>query len=625
MSQKGEAVRIPAEADHSRIALELVRAKRSLVSDPGAAVWRAREFLEEFPDCPEALLLLADALRRTGDVQNARAILEASMEILPRPEAASVQDSAPANEHLQLQGAVAVSGARRLGKLEDLMLEFLESEPDDVDAINLLAKIALSNQRMTDAEALLERCIELAPDFAEVRYNFAVALLALDKNPEGIAELERILVQEPQNPAYRTLMGAALVADGQLEKSLRWHEAIVRDFPAQLLAWTNYAETLGALGRQDECIAAYREVIRRCPWFGAAWWALASQRAFRFAEPEIGVMQAQLARPDLPSDDRILLHFALGKACEVFGRYAESFENYDKGNAIRRADIRYSADRASLHVSNCKALFTRDFFDERSAAGCATAGPIFIVSLPRSGSSLIEQILSSHSAIEGIGELPDILMLAKNIHYNYPGWDYPEVLDMLDLGELKALGERYLETSRVRRKLGRPWFTDKAPRNYNEIGFIHLILPNAKIIDVRRHPLACCFSNFAQHYTSGQIFTYNLTDLGRSYRDYVELMAHYDEVLPGRIHRVFYEDLVQNPEQQVRRLLDYLELPFEQECLRFYETERHVKTASAEQVRLPIYRDAVEHWRNYEPWLDSLKEALGPVLAAYPGVHAEPD
>jgi hypothetical protein len=330
-------------------------------------------------------------------------------------------------------------------------------------------------------------------------------------------------------------------------------------------------------------------------------------------------MRAQLARTDLEDTDRFTSSH--GKALEDERRFEESFGHYSRGNALRRTGIRYSPQENAEHVRRSKAVLTREFFAHRVGTGTPAPDPIFVVGLPRSGSTLVEQILSSHSQVEGTMELPDIIGMARALggrKLRSEESHYPEVLASLDAKEFHALGERYLSQTRIQRKAGTPFFIDKMPNNFAHVGLIHLMLPHAKIIDARRHPLGCCFSGFKQHFARGQHFTYNLDDLGRYYRDYVELIAHFDSVLPGRVHRVLYERMIDDTEGEVRRLLAYCGLPFEQECLRFHENERAVRTASSEQVRIPIYREGVDHWRNYEPWLAPLKQALGPVLEAYP-------
>jgi hypothetical protein len=337
----------------------------------------------------------------------------------------------------------------------------------------------------------------------------------------------------------------------------------------------------------------------------------------------VQVMRTQLQDARLQDDDRLHFHFAAGKALEDAGRYAESFEHYAAGNAIRRGQVRYDPEENADHVRRSRAALTPDFFAARAGSGSPAPDPIFIVGLPRSGSTLIEQILASHSQVEGTQELPDLAILARRLSGKKLRSQeslYPEVLAELGMNDFHALGEEFLTMTRVQRKSAAPLFIDKMPNNFAHVGLIHLILPNAKIIDARRHPLGCGFSCFKQHFARGQHFTYDLAELGRYYRDYVALMVHMDEVLPGRVHRVFYESMVEDTEAEVRRLLAYCHLPFEEACLRFYENERAVRTASSEQVRTPIYREGLDQWQHYEPWLGPLKNALGPVLETYPAV-----
>jgi len=336
--------------------------------------------------------------------------------------------------------------------------------------------------------------------------------------------------------------------------------------------------------------------------------------------PELSVEVHRHAR-DLKSDHRLNLEFAVGKALEDRGDYAASFQHYAVGNALRLDQVPYSADDTSARLRRVREMYTTDFFRAREGAGCDAADPIFIVGMPRAGSTLVEQILASHSAVEGTMELPDIIAIARRLSgrkSRSQTSNYPEILANLDADALAKLGSEYLERTQIQRKLGRPHFIDKMPNNFAHVGLIHLILPKARIIDARRHPLGCCFSVFKQHFARGQAFSYEQTELGRYYADYADLMEHFDDVLPGRIHRVLYEDVVNDPEREVRRLLDYCGLPFEEECLHFYRNSRAVRTASSEQVRQPIFREGVDQWRHYEPWLEPLKSALGRVLQEYP-------
>jgi tetratricopeptide (TPR) repeat protein len=378
---------------------------------------------------------------------------------------------------------------------------------------------------------------------------------------------------------------------------------------------------LKTAGRQAESIEAYRRSIELEPSLGEAYWSLANLKTYRFAPAEIEAMATQLARGDLGAEDRLHFHFALGKAMEDAGDHAAAFAHYAEGNRLRRTTLAYDADETTALVRRAQSLFTPDFFASRRGSGAPSPDPIFVVGLPRSGSTLVEQILASHPAVEGTMELPDLLGLVRELsgrtRRSEPS-KYPDALAELGPEALRALGERYLAQTRIQRKTDKPFFIDKMPNNWAHVGLIHLILPNARIVDTRRHPLSCCFSAFKQHFARGQGFTYSLEDVGRYYRDYAALMAHFDSVLPGRVHRVHYERMVEDTETEIRRLLAHCGLEYDERCLHFYENDRAVRTASSEQVRSPIFRDAVDHWRHYEPWLGPLRQALGPVLDGYP-------
>ena len=442
-----------------------------------------------------------------------------------------------------------------------------------------------------------------------------------NKWTEALNEIEHLMVDEPANPGLRNLKAAVLNRVGEYEASIALYRAVLNDYPRQPKVWMSLGHALKTANHNAESIEAYRRCIEIAPQFGEVWWSLANLKTFRFTPEDVATMRAQLERADLTNDDRFHFHFSLGKALEDAGDYAASFEHYAKGNALRRKLIRYDAEENAGHIERSKRLFTKEFFAERAGWGSDSPDPIFIVGLPRSGSTLIEQILSSHSQVEGTQELPDISMIARmiaNRTSRAEGTAYPRALEKYSAEELRALGERFLERTRIQRKTSRPLFIDKMPNNWAHVGLIQLILPNAKIIDARRHPLACCFSCFKQHFARGQTFSYDLDELGRYYRDYVELMAHFDETLPGRVHRVFYENMVEDTEGEVRRLLAYCGLPFEDGVLRFHENQRAVRTASSEQVRRPIFREGLDQWRHFEPWLDPLKTALGDVLDRYP-------
>jgi tetratricopeptide (TPR) repeat protein len=505
-------------------------------------------------------------------------------------------------------------------RAEQDLREYIAEHPEDADALWLLAHVMMRLGRLREAVPLLERCAELAPDFALARFNYASLLFHFCQFPAALNELEQLLSSDHHNPIFLELKADLLDAMGNAEKLLAIRQRLASEHPDRPESWIGYGHALRASGLQDKSVAAYRKAIECRPSSGEAYWSLANLKTFRFTDGDIAAMEGLLKNPDTPSDDRINLLFALGRAYELLGVYRRSWEHYARGNAALRIHIPRDPDTTTERVAADKALFTREFFQSRSDAGCKARNPIFILGRLRSGSTLVEQILSSHSAIEAIGEITHIRALVKRLEeVDAParGTDYPRILAELEPSALTALGDEYLENTCVHRKLGRPFFIDKNPVNYFQLGMILLILPNAKIIDARRHPAASCLSIFKQNFRGTNR---RLVELGRVYREYVELVAHFDRVLPGRVHRVIYEDMVRDPEAEIRKILDYLGLPFEDGCLRFYETERSVRTPSSEQVRRPISREAVDHWRNYESWLGPLFESLGSVFTSYPDV-----
>lgn len=652
----------------------LAHAAQLLTQDPALAEAQAVEILRAVPEHPEALLILGAALRRQGRAEATLSVLEPVIRTQPswppvhqeaglaladlglaRPavvalsravaldpkltvawgaladqlllagdeagaeKARAQQIRASTSDPELLEAAVALCD-NRLAVAERLLKPYLSRHPTNAAAIRMLGEVAARLGRLEDAETLLSRCVELAPGFAEARHNHATILYRLNRSEEALAELDWLLGRNPGHPGYRNLKAATLGRVGDYEGAIALYDDLLKAYPDQPKAWMSYGHSLKTVGRQADSIAAYRRAIALTPQLGDAWWSLANLKTVRFNDDDITVMEAQLARTDLSDEDRFHLQFALGKALEDSGQYERSFGFYRDGAALRRAGIEYDAEETSAHVTRSKATLTRTFFEARTGWGCEAPDPVFIVGLPRSGSTLIEQILSSHSAVEGTMELPDIISIARRLggrHKKDRPSAYPEVLETLDADACRALGEEYLDRTRIQRKLGRPFFIDKMPNNFAHVGLIRLILPRAKIIDARRHPLGCCFSAFKQHFARGQTFSYDLTELGRYYADYIDLMAHWDQAMPGAVHRVIYERMIADPEAEVRRLLDYCGLPFEPGCLKFYENDRAVRTASSEQVRRPIFTDGVDQWRAYEPWLGPLKAALGPALQSW--------
>ena len=620
----------------------LAHASRLLATRPAVAAEQAHEILKVVPRQPQALVVLGLARAALGDVEGSIDALVRAVSLRPDlPDAwltladqlrargdAKSADRAyaryikAATRDPRLLGAAAALCDNRIPEAEALLRAHLAQHPNDVAALRMLAEVAARLLRYSDAQRLLERCLELAPSFDAARHNYATVLNRQGRSAEALEQCARLLAREPHNPNYRSLQAATSANLGDYADSIAAYETVLSQYPQQPRLWMSYGHALRTTGRGTESIAAYRRGLSLEPTLGEVWWSLANLKTFRFTDADLSAMREALARADLSEDDRMHLEFALGKALEDAACYPDSFAHYAAGNALRRKQHGYDPADMSGFVRRSKRLLTREFFSERAGSGAPARDPIFIVGLPRAGSTLIEQILGSHPLVEGTMELPQLPMIARKLagRKQEEEGTFLKRLATLDPDELRALGEGYLAETRIMRKTGAPFFIDKMPNNFLYVGLIHLILPNATVIDARRHPLGCCFSCFKQHFARGQWFSYGLEDLGRYYRDYVELMAHIDEVLPGRVTRMFYERVVEDTETEVRRLLEACRLPFDPKCLKFHENERAVRTASSEQVRQPIFREGIEQWRHYEPWLDPLKQTLGDVLTEYPRV-----
>jgi tetratricopeptide (TPR) repeat protein len=527
----------------------------------------------------------------------------------------ATQAPLPARYDPRLIEAAMALNENRLDIAERILKPYLKEDPFDAAAIRMLAELAARIGRWKDAENLLRRAVELAPGWTAAKANLALVLGRMGRPAEALELLDDIFEAEPEEIGHWNLKAATLGRLGDFDAAILLYEDVLAEAPMQPKVWLSYGHMLKTVGRQSDGIAAYRKAIELRPQLGEAWWSLANLKTVKFEEADIAAMEQALLAPGLSDEDRLHLDFALGKAMHDAGQADKAFDHYARGNALRLKFQRYDPEEIKRTVDRCIEKFTAEAFAERPG-GCAAPDPIFIVGMPRAGSTLIEQILSSHSQVEGTSELPDIPILTHKLGA------YPKAILEASADERRALGEEYLKRAGVQRRTERPFFIDKLPNNWLYVPFIQLVLPNAKIIDARRHPLACCFSNFRQHFARGQSFTYDLEHVGRYYADYVRLMAHVDAVLPGRVHRVIYERMVDDTEAEVRALLNYCGLNFEPACLEFYKTDRAVRTASSEQVRQPIYRDATEEWRAYEPYLDPLKDALGPVLDSYPEAPA---
>ncbi len=509
-----------------------------------------------------------------------------------------------------------------LAAAEKIVRAFLLEHGDHIEAMRLLARIGMDLEVYDDAELLLAAVLERTPDYAAARRDYAGVLMSRHKYREARAELDRLLQADPENRELRTLRATATVGLGEHEEALGLYRALLQQAPAggreAADLHLSAAHALKTLGRHTEAVEEYRAAARARPGFGEAWWSLANLKTYRFTDAELEAMRTAESAATDPADRSHLL-FALGKAAEDRGDYAESWRRYERGNALKRAASRYRPEPVERNTANQQKICTREFFRARQGYGIASNEPILIVGLPRSGSTLLEQILASHSQVEGTQELADIPRFVLELQGREPDLEnprYPAILAELPREAFDQLATRYLEDTRVYRT-GRPHFIDKMPNNFRHIGLIHLMFPNAKIIDARREPMACCFGIYKQLFATGQEFAYSIPDIARYYRTYLELMEHWERVLPGRVLRVHHEDVVEDLEGGVRRILEHCELPFEPACLEFHRTRRSVRTASSEQVRQPIFREGLDQWRHFEPWLAPLREALGDALERY--------
>ena len=590
----------------AHLELAIARGEAGLVAD---AISSLRRALQLKPESADGWRLLADQLDLAGDSGGA--------------DQARARYLGAATKDPGLMAAAALLVANELPQAEARLRAHLALRPTDVAALRMLAEVAARLRRYGDAQTLLERCLELSPSFDGARHNYALVLNRQGKAAAALPHVDTLLAKEPRNPGYLNLKAAILANLGDYGESIALYERVLKEFPRQPKIWMSYGHSLKTAGRHDESVAAYRRAITMDATLGEAYWSLANLKTFRFSDADVQVLRAALDRETLSDEDRLHFEFSLGKALEDAAEFAESFVHYAQGNAIRGRLQPYDAAENTRYVERCRQQYTPEFFAARKSGGAASAAPVFIVGMPRAGSTLLEQILSSHPLVEGTMELPVLPQIARELagrdrHAGEaPFFDSVAALEPL---QLRDLAEQYLVAARSYRKSDAPFFIDKMPNNWLYVGLIQLILPNARIIDARRHPLGCCLSAFKQHFARGQNFSYDLADIGSYYRDYVALMAHVDSVLPGRVHRVFYEATVEHTETEVRRLLEYCGLPFEEKCLRFYENDRAVRTASSEQVRRPIFKEGMDHWRHFEPWLGPLKESLGPVLECYPVV-----
>ena len=566
------------------------------------------------PALPQSWRMLEGLYRLTGDAQNAAmaAAHGETLKALP-PEVVT---------------ATSLFADGDLAPAEQIVRAFLMHHGDHPEAMRLLAKIGLAHGVLDDAEVLLERALALAPQHRAARNEYADTLVKRHKYAQAGEQIAALLALEPANLDYRSLAATIAVGLGDNEKAIAIYQGMLVDAAdsPDLHLWLAHA--LKTVGRVPDAIGEYREAAAKRPNFGDAYWSLANLKTYRFTDDEIERMVAEEAAPATGPVDRYHLCFALGKAYEDRGQIENSWRFYERGNTLKRAESRYRPEIIETNTARQIEICSAEFFRQRAGWGAPGCDPIFVVGLPRSGSTLVEQILASHSKAEGTQELADIQRVVLDLQGREPDLDnprYPGTLQELNREDFRRLGEKYLSDTQAYRS-GRPFFIDKMPNNFRHIGLIHLMLPNAKIIDVRREPMSCCFSNLKQLFANGQEFTYSIEDIARYYRSYLELMRHWDAVLPGRVLRVHHEDVVANLEGSVRRILGHCGLAFETACLEFHKAQRSVRTPSSEQVRQPIFRDGLHQWRKYEPWLGPLESALGDALIRYrdPGANDQP-
>jgi tetratricopeptide (TPR) repeat protein len=553
---------------------------------------------------PGSWSMLEGLYRMTGEAQN---------EAMAGSHVATLKKIPP-----DIVAATAFFMDGDLDASEGLVRAWLLKNGDHIEGMRLLARIGIARGIYDDPELLLAAVLERAPDYRAARQEYASALIELHRHQEARRHLTMLLEDEPDNRALRMLDAAALVGLGEHERAIALYRELLGT-PADADVHLSIAHALKTLGKSSEAIASYRKAAQLRPDFGDAYWSLANLKTYRFPAEDVQQMRAALAAPGTGAVDRYHLCFALAKALEDQGEYGESFHFYELGNHLKHSEIKY---RPAITESNTRRqieVCTAEFFARREGWGTPQPGPIFIVGLPRSGSTLLEQILASHSQVEGTQELPNVQQIVSALRgRESDGTEsrYPRILETLSEADFRQLGEKYLADTCAYRA-GKPFFVDKNPNNFRHLGLIHLMLPGARIIDARREPMACCFSNLKQLFANGQEFSYGTEEIARYYRTYLELMRHWDRVLPGRILRVWHEDVVADLEGNVRRVLEFCGLPFEAQCLVFHETQRSVRTASSEQVRQAINREGLEQWKNFEPWLGPLKEALGDALGRY--------
>jgi tetratricopeptide (TPR) repeat protein len=578
--------------------------------------------LVDMKQAPEAIESFTRAVKRNPALLGAWRMLEGLYRLTGR--AVDAADAASQVARLQslppeILNASGLFADGDLNVAEPLVRAYLLKHGHHVEAMRLLARIGMARQVYDDAELLLAGVLELSPHYQAARQDYVSALVELHKHEEARREINALLKDDPDNRELRTLDAFNSVGIGEHERAVELYRSLLLGTPEDADVHLSIAHAEKTLGRRQQAIESYHRAADCRPEFGDAYWSLANLKTYRFTDQEFARMRAAESAAATGVADRTHLCFALGKALEDRGEYEQSFRFYAQGNALKRSESKYQADIIENDARRQIEICSGEFFAARRGWGAPDPDPIFIIGLPRSGSTLIEQILASHSKVEGTHELVHVPQLARKLRGRDPDPSnprYPSILAEMSSDEFSNLGKEYLAAARIYRTV-KPFFIDKMPNNMRHVGLIHLMLPNARIIDARREPMACCHSNLKQLFAQGQEFTYSIDDIARYYRIYLELMRHWDRVLPGRILRVQHEDVVADLEGNVRRILEFCGLEFEPKCVDFHTTARSVRTASSEQVRQPISREGLDHWKHFERWLEPLKEALGDAVTQY--------
>jgi tetratricopeptide (TPR) repeat protein len=588
--------------DFTGARVDLARAYRR-AGRPEQAREEVRRVLEKVPHHHLAWLAYGDVLVDLGQYTDARVAFERAL------------STDPYRQRIEEATTALVADDRKTS--EGLFRQVLQEDPSHVAALCGLAALSLAADVPKDAERLLRHALKQSEHIPLAWRGLGPTLLALGRLEEAAAGARHLTKIEPENPQTWITIAAVSARLLRQEEALAAYEQAARLKPREPRLLMSIGHVHKTLGRRRESEAAYKAALEVAPGLAEAYWSLADLKNYSFSDAEIATLRELLSPGKCPSCDEAQLHFALGKALEQRQQYPDAFAHYAKGNARRRLDAPFDIENFERRTARIREVFTTTFFAERSGSGAPSNAPIFIVGLPRSGSTLVEQILASHSLVEGTMELPNVLNLVREFDDLSPSRDgYPESVRAAAAAQLRTLGNRYIEETAPLR-VGRPHFTDKLPNNFSHIGLIHAILPRAIIIDARRHPMDSCLSTFKQHFAEGQTFSYDLDDLGRYYRCYLALMDHWDAVLPGKVLHVQYEELVRDPETNIRRLLEHCGLPFEAACLAFHQTQRSVRTASAEQVRQPIYTSGVGYWQHFARELEPLRHALGDSLERF--------